>query len=81
MPTTTLETVMPESRVIRAVYVIQSRPAPGQPWRATSERPPEWLSLDEARGKLADRRRMQPSWEHRLVEVATTITVTPVPEP
>lgn len=61
-------------------YFIQSRPAPSQPWR----RPPGvhigWETKAKALEKLAYRREMQPTWEHRLMERITTITEQPATE-
>lgn len=54
-------------------YFIQSRPASGQPWQQSGVRF-SWQSKLTALGKLADRRELQPSWEHRLMERVTTIT-------
>ncbi|MFF3697399.1 hypothetical protein [Streptomyces sp. NPDC002221] len=61
-------------------YFIQSRPAPGEPWQQASGVPFSWESRDTALDRLADRRRMQPSWEHRLMRRTTTVTEQPEPE-
>lgn len=74
-----LETVMPESRTTTSYYVA-SRPAPGQPWRTSTGKPPAPTSEDEAREKLDYLRRVQPSWEHVLVRRTVTTTDTVVPE-
>ncbi|MFF5984394.1 hypothetical protein ACFY78_36685 [Streptomyces olindensis] len=61
-------------------YFIQSRPAPSQPWqRATGVRV-SWESKAKALERLAARRQMQPTWEHRLMERITTITEQPATE-
>lgn len=57
-------------------YFIQSRPAPSQPWQQTGLRF-SWASEHTALDKLAARREMQPTWEHRLMERVTTITERP----
>ncbi|WP_338683892.1 hypothetical protein QD712_25695 [Streptomyces acidiscabies] len=67
---------MPETRVS---YFIQSRPAPNQPWQQhglhySCESKPQALA------KLAARREMQSTWEHRLMERTTTITEQPATE-
>lgn len=60
-------------------YFIQSRPASGQPWQQSGVRF-SWQSKLTALGKLADRRELQPSWEHRLMERITTVTERPAAE-
>ncbi|MFJ9034858.1 hypothetical protein ACIRQP_41900 [Streptomyces sp. NPDC102274] len=61
-------------------YFIQSRPAPSQPWRHATGVNSIWKSKTEALERLAARRRMQPTWEHRLMERITTITERPADE-
>ncbi|MCT9092902.1 hypothetical protein N4G70_29115 [Streptomyces sp. ASQP_92] len=61
-------------------YFIQSRPAPSQPWQQASGAVWSWGSRATALDKLAVRRRMQPSWEHRLMRRTTTVTEQPEPE-
>lgn len=58
-------------------YFIQSRPAPGQPWQQAAGVHITWESKAKALEKLAARRAMQPSWEHRLMERTTTVTEQP----
>lgn len=59
-------------------YFLQSRPAPSQPWQQASGVKFSWESRTQALGKLAARREMQPSWEHRLVQRTTTVTEEPL---
>jgi hypothetical protein len=61
-------------------YFIQSRPAASQPWQRASGVVGIWESWDAALEGLAARRRMQPSWEHRLMRRTTTVTEEPEPE-
>lgn len=61
-------------------YFIQSRPAPDQRWQWRAEAQFAWESKVLALKKLADRRDMQPSWEHRLMERVTTVVERPTPE-
>ena len=60
-------------------YFIQSRPAPSQPWQQHRLRF-SWASKAKALEKLATRREMQPTWDHRLMERITTITEQPAAE-
>ncbi|MET7321482.1 hypothetical protein [Streptomyces sp. NPDC005549] len=53
-------------------YFIQSRPDPDQPWAQLGVRW-SWQSKTKALEKLAARREMQPSLEHRLMERLTTV--------
>lgn len=57
-------------------YFIQSRPAPGQPWQQSGLHF-SWQSKAKALEKLAARREMQSTWEHRLMERRTTVTEQP----
>lgn len=68
---------MPE-KTTTISYFIQSRPAPSQPWRSSGGY--SWESKDEALGKLAYLRGLQPNWEHRLMERITTVTEQPATE-
>lgn len=61
-------------------YFIQSRPAPSQPWRKPAGVLAGWDTKTEAMEKLAYRRRMQPTWQHRLMERIVTITEQPAGE-
>lgn len=61
-------------------YFIQSRPAPGQPWQPASGVRISWESKAKGLERLAARREMQPSWEHRLMERITTVTEQPTTE-
>ncbi|MFJ5259113.1 hypothetical protein ACIQAC_01380 [Streptomyces sp. NPDC088387] len=61
-------------------YFIQSRPAPSQPWQQASGIHATWESKTKAVQRLADRRRQQPSWEHRLMERLVTVTEQPATE-
>ncbi|MEU6661232.1 hypothetical protein [Streptomyces sp. NPDC046821] len=63
---------MPESRVIGVSYFIQSRPAPSQPWQHPSGVRAAWAVKATALERLAERRRQQPNWEHRLMQHRTT---------
>jgi hypothetical protein len=64
----------------RTTYFIQSRPAASQPWQRASGVDASWESKDKALEKLAIRREMQPTWEHRLMERVTTVTEQPATE-
>lgn len=66
---------MPEQPT--TTYFIQSRPAPGQPWQQGNG---SWESKPVALGKLANRREMQPGWEHWLMERITIVTEQPATE-
>lgn len=61
-------------------YFIQSRPHPGAAWERPQGVVASWESKPTALAKLADRRRMQPNWEHRLMERVTTVVVRPADE-
>ncbi|RYJ26447.1 hypothetical protein CU044_3740 [Streptomyces sp. L-9-10] len=61
-----------------STYFIESRPAPSEPWRKVPG--VGWDSKAKALEKLAYRREMQPTWEHRLMERITTITERPADE-
>ncbi|MEV5977529.1 hypothetical protein [Streptomyces sp. NPDC052114] len=61
-------------------YFIQSRPAPSQPWQRPSGVSASWRSKATALDRLADRRRAQPGWEHRLMERIVTVTEQPATE-
>lgn len=74
-----LEAAMPDQQPTTASYFIQSRPAPGRPWEQSGLRF-SWESKAKALEKLAARREMQPTWEHRLMERITTITERPASE-
>lgn len=64
----------------RVSYFIQSRPAPGQPWQRATGINASWRSKPQALERLADRRRMQPNWEHRLMERVTKVIEQPATE-
>ncbi|MGI3198482.1 hypothetical protein ACRJ4B_16005 [Streptomyces sp. GTA36] len=70
---------MPDQPTATA-YFIQSRPHPGAPWQRAAGISVSWTSKPQALGRLADRRRAQPNWEHRLMERITTITERPATE-
>lgn len=61
-------------------YFIQSRPHPGAPWQRPSGITISWESKAKALQRLADRREMQPNWQHRLMERITAITEQPAKE-
>jgi hypothetical protein len=61
-------------------YFIRSRPAPGQPWQRATGVNASWASKATALERLAARREMQPSWEHRLMERITAVTEQPATE-
>lgn len=63
-------------------YFIESRPHPGAPWqRATvTTVAASWVEKPKALDRLAARREMQPTWEHRLMQRTTTVTECPVDE-
>ncbi|MFJ9214257.1 hypothetical protein [Streptomyces sp. NPDC102264] len=75
-PTTEGET-MPDHPT---TYFIESRPAPSQPWRKVPGVHVGWDDKAKALAKLAYRREMQPTWEHRLMERITTVTERPADE-
>lgn len=64
----------------RITYFIQSRPAPGHPWRQASGVVASWEDKATALDRIASRREMQSSWEHRLMQRTTTVTETPATE-
>ncbi|MGW6598480.1 hypothetical protein [Streptomyces sp. NPDC055036] len=70
---------MPNQHPTQVSYFIQSRPAPSQPWQQQGLHV-SWESKTKALEKLAARRGMQPTWEHRLMERATTVTEQPTDE-
>lgn len=55
-------------------------PASSQPWQRATGVNITWESKAKALEKLAVRRAMQPSWEHRLMERITTVTEQPATE-
>ncbi len=61
-------------------YFIQSRPHPGAPWQRATGVHALWASKNQALQRLADRREMQPNWEHRLMERITTVIERPATE-
>lgn len=61
-------------------YFIQSRPHPRAPWQRATGVNASWESKPKALERLAARREMQPSWEHRLMERITTVTEQPATE-
>lgn len=70
----------PDAPKPTVAYFVQSRPAPGQPWQRASGVQASWESKPKALERLAARREMQPSWEHRLMERITTVTEQPATE-
>lgn len=70
----------PDAPKSAVAYFIQSRPAPNQPWQRAAGVGFSWESKAKALEKLAARREMQPSWEHRLMERITTVTEQPTTE-
>lgn len=61
-------------------YFIQSRPTPDQPWQQATGITASWESKPTALDRLAARREMQPSWEHRLMERRVVVTEQPATE-
>lgn len=61
-------------------YFIQSRPHPGAPWQRATGVNVSWTDKRLALSRIADRRRAQPSWEHRLMERVTRVTEQPATE-
>lgn len=64
----------------RTTYFIESRPVASQPWQRASDIDSSCESKDEALRRLASRREMQPTWEHRLMERTITVTEQPAAE-
>lgn len=61
-------------------YFIQSRPHPGASWQRPTGITASWESKHTALDRLAARRQMQSTWEHRLMERITTVTEQPATE-
>ncbi|MEU5596855.1 hypothetical protein [Streptomyces sp. NPDC020298] len=60
----------------RVSYFIQSRPTADAPWQPHGLRA-SWASKDKGLERLASRREMQPTWEHRLMTRTTTVIEEP----
>lgn len=71
---------MTDQQPTSVAYFIKSRPAPDQPWRWRTDNQFMWEFKALALKKLADRRSMQPTWEHRLMERVTTVVERPATE-
>ncbi|MER8083813.1 DUF6011 domain-containing protein [Streptomyces sp. NPDC094048] len=63
------------TRRVSLEYFIQSRPSGGT-WEGGGVPVPD---RDDVAARLEQRRAMQPSWEHRIAQRTTTITVAPAP--
>lgn len=69
-----------QHRARTIAYFIQSRPHPGAPWQRAAGVNASWELKPVALQRLAARREMQPTWEHRLMERITTVTEQPATE-
>jgi hypothetical protein len=77
-PTVTDRT--PQEPTAAVAYFIQSRPYIGAPWQRGAGINVSWEPKAVALARLASRREMQPSLQHRLMERITTVVERPATE-